>query len=396
VATRENVTAAELPTVMLQGSTGGGNITNMVQTVTIRESICSSYITGDVVALDNQNVISNFGLTGGSPCMISFTAPSTMGGGGSYSIDMYVVDIKAESSPENMELKIYTISLCSSEYFTDRATLTSKSSDQGQTGCMLAQQIWGECGFKTALLQPTQDAPLRDGNQPFHVDLAKPFTAIGQIRDIQFYPGFPTGNVLLFRNYRGVNHVPLQYIYQTASPTLTFIQRHTWGIRWDHMFGAENSWLAMIDVKQYTRAQMWDPTMFKTQTKRMFDHSAGKLGGNLFQGLLGAGQNMAASNSDRTSAAIDFSNMIDKARYYAVCTKAQPQYLVRVPIQSGINITAGVGVGLDLLPISASGSNPNSGTFLVTDLVHEIHRDLRNVKGTTVLQCLKKTGACSV
>lgn len=394
MASFENVTAAKLRFCILTGKNGSENVINLVRTLTIRESICVSYLTGQLLLLDNDNVIDSLALEGGSLCSVSFKAPTSK----SYAVYMYVLNIAAESAPENKELKYYTIDLVSSEYFTDRGNLTSKSTDVGQTGVSLAQQIWKECKFDVPLVQPVADAPLRANNQPFHIDLAKPFTAIGQIRDIQMYPSYPTGNVLLYRDYKAQNHVPLQYIYETCPALESFEQRETWGVRLEHIFGGDNSDHAIIDVWEQSRASMLNKDAFKKQTKRAYNAVSGKLGLDIFTGLLGAGQNMTATNSDRTPPETDFTKVMDPARYYAACLKSQPQYLVKVPLQTGINITAGKGCELELLPSRSTGSSvkrhPDSGLFLVTDLIHEVHNDLRTVLGTTTFNALKAGGDC--
>lgn len=382
MATIENVTAARLLVCNLKG-----DIRYLTRTVTIRESICSPYLTGELLVLDNQNVIIDREVRGGDRVDISFDAPD----GKKYTVDMYVLDIKGVSSPENMMLKIYTISVVSSEYFTDYGHITSQTTPTGMTGVDLVKKIWGEEEFKTPLVQPATDAPLRDGNQPFHVDFVRPLTAIGQIRDIQVYPSFPTGNVLLYRDNKAVNHVPLQYIYETCRPMEEYIQRETWGIMQSHLFGGDRSFHTMMQAAEHTRATMLDPRFYENQGKRGYDAVMGKLGLDKLVGDLGAGLNMTQTNSDRTSAGIDFTGIMDKARWYALYLKSLPQYLVKVPLRTGLNSTAGKGCRLEFTPMHTKPNSPNpaTGTYLVTDLIHEVHNDLRVVNGTTTLQCLQ-------
>ena len=394
MAAIENVTASRLSSCVLEGKTVVQEVRNLVRTVTIHESICSPYITAEIILLDNSNVITNLQVEGGNLCHVNFDVFSESGR--KYDIDLYVLDIKGIPHPDIMDMKIYTISFCTSEYFTDRGNTTSKSSDLGQTGCQLAQTIWKECKFKVPLIQPTQDSPLRDGKEPFHVDLVKPFTAIGQIRDIQNYPSYPTGNVLHYRDALTCQHVPLQYIYENCKKDEEFIQKQTWGTSYSHMFGGDKSFHSIIDIKECSRATMLDPDEFKIQKKRATDQVAGKMGLNMFSGLIGGGANFALRNSDRTSPEIDATNNMDAARYYALCLKSQPQYLVKVPLQTGINITVGLGAYLDLLPVSISQPHPDTGLYLVTDLFHECHNDLRIVNGTTTFQALKTGADCVI
>jgi hypothetical protein len=388
----------------------GVNIRNLVRTVTIHESICSPYITAEILLLDNSNVITNMKLEGGDPCHVIFDAFS----GTNYNIELFVLDYKGITSPENLDLKIYTISFVTSEYYTDRVNTVSANSALQQSGVELAQEIWKNEGFRQPLETPISDYPLQDGQQPFHVDLVKPFTAIGQMRDIMVFPD-KTGNVLLYRDAQAENLVPLHHIYTTCFNQLgksgnkenSFIQKQTWGTNYTHLFGGERSFYSIIDVKAHSRAVMGIEKMAAPagQTKRSTDQFAGKFGQNLFikniatLGIIKAGQlgmsSFAATNSDRTSPEIDFSLVMERAKWYALCLKSQPQYLVKVPLQTGINITVGKGVDIQLLPNRISKAHPDSGLHMITDLVHEVHNDLRVVNGTTTFQSIK-TGACNV
>lgn len=355
----------------------------------IRESICAPFLTGEMLVLDNDNIINNMQIHGGDICEIQFNSPHHLAKGGTYTQVMRVIEIKGEQSPENKELRIYTISLIGSEYFTDRGTLTSETTTQGMTGCQLTQKIWREKGFETNLEQPVQDAPLRQGNQPFHVDVVKPLTAIGEIRDAQYYPSYPTGNVLLYRDRYNVVHVPLQHIYERAAGGTEYIQRETWGHLNTHMFGDDKATHDMIEVKEVSRASMLDPKEFQAQSTRSQDPAMGKMSLNNFLGALKGGPNFAQDNFDRVPPAQSYVSFMDKARLYAILLKSFPQYIVKVPMVSGLETMVGLSVFLRFVK-SRSVTENASGNYLVTDLVHEIHNDLREVTGTTTLNCLKQ------
>ena len=338
---------------------------------------------------------------GGDLVTIAFDAKTPIGDSSNltYYQNMYVMEIKGESAPDNMMMITYNISLVTIEFFNDRGHVVTVPSTKQQTGVSLVRDIWNTYFPETPLSQPTEDAPLQDGDQPFHVDLVKPFTAIGQIRDIQYYPQYPTGNVMFFRDRTAQVHAPLQYLYTTPTQQEFFIQKQTWGINYTHLFGGEDSFHAIIDIKSFSRSIMLDPDTYapSLQKVRAFDHRAGKLGYNIFFNLLqGAGQNHALTNSNRTSAPIDFTNQIDKARWYAICLKSQPQVLCKVPLNTGINITVGKGAYLELLPDWEGRTSDASGLYFVTDLVHEIYRASRNVLGTTTFQGLLYGANCNV
>jgi hypothetical protein len=387
MASVENVTAARINTCVLKDT----DILAITQTVTIHESICTPYLTGELIVLDNQNIIIDLKIKGGELCNIGFDAPL---GKRSYDVDTYVLDVKSSSAEDNMMLKIYTISVVTSEYFTDRGTLTPGNlTSVGMTGVALAQQIWSEAGFKTRLIPPVTDNPLQDGENSLTITHQKPFTAVGQIRDIQVYPQYPTGNVLLYRNHKAVIHVPLQHIYETCSATEKFIQKETWGSDWRDMFVNDDSIRVIMDVKNVSRDIMLDPDEFKPtdQKQRAFDIKKGKMAVNIFQGLMkGSGVNIPSTDSQKTSPSIDFTSIIEKTRWYAHCLKSRPQYLVKIPLNSGINITVGEGCELTFTPLHSSPNQLNkaNGLYLITDLVHEVHRDLRKVLGTTTINAL--------
>jgi hypothetical protein len=399
MATRENVTSARLTLCNIQGVKPDPDVTGLVRTITIKESVCSPHLTGEILLLDNDNIINISDIQGGSRVDISFDGADRTGP--AYVIDMYILHIMAESSPENFNLKIYTISMVSSEYFTDRGQTVSINSEMGVTGKMLVAQIWTECGFQFPLVQPDQDMPFQDGNQPYTCTMAKPFTAISQIRDIQVYSE-KNGNVMLFHNRPGgthqVVHGPLAFIYHNTSGGTTFIQRETWGIEYMHLFGGDSSDFSIISLNQQSRSIMLDPDMFSAdkQISVSTDQHAGKLAANMmFPGVaLGAGINNPHTNSDRVESPHDPYNIIANARWFATCMKSVPaKYLVRVPLKSGLNITAGGGCTLDMQPTHTNSPNAHSGGYFITDLVHEVHNDMREVNGTTTFNALQ-IGRC--
>jgi hypothetical protein len=109
--------------------------------------------------------------------------------------------------------------------------------------------------------------------------------------------------------------------------------------------------------------------------------------------LLGGMPNLIKNNLERASQAIDFTNKIESERSFAANVKAGPQYNIRVPLQLGIECTVGKGATFNLLPPvgdqGVMGYDPNGGLMLLTDLMHEVWNDLREVRGTTTFQAMK-------
>jgi hypothetical protein len=404
MASIDNVTAARLISCNIQGVKPSDDVTRLVRTITIKESVCSPYLTGEILLLDNDNVINVSDVPGGTRIDLTFDGAGK-GSGPSYHIDMYILHITATPSPENFNLQIYTISMVSSEYFTDRGQTVTIGSQPFENGCALIKKIWTECGFKWPLDQILQDLPFQTGNQPYTCTMAKPFTAIGQIRNIQVYP-LMDGNVMFFHNRSGggsvhqVVHGPLHQIYHAAVSNQTFIQKETWGIDYKHLFGGDKSYHSIIALNQQSRDVMLDPDEYSadTQITVSTDQHAGKQAANkILSGIAqGHGINIPHSNSDRVESSQDPYNIIARARAFAHCMKAvPPKYLVRVPLKTGLNITVGEGCTLDLQPTHANpnSKNPHSGDYFITDLVHEVHNDLREVNGTTTFNALMK-GYC--
>ena len=399
MASIENVCSARLISCTIEGV---GLVNRLVRTITIKESVCCPYLTGEILLLDNDNVINNENLRGGNIVHINFDGADRSGP--AYKIDMRILHFTAVSSPENFNLKIYTISLVSSEYFTDRGKTVSADTSQYMNGVQLIQNIWGACGFEFQLEPVIPDESMQDGNQPFYIAQDKPLTAIGKIRDIQVYPD-RTGNVLLFHQraivdgkISGIHHVvlgPLAVIYPTSVSTQTFYQRETWGIKWQHMFGADGADAAIISLNQQSRTIMLDLKEFAPNADVATDQNAGKLSVNqIGQGILqGPNPSHMFTNSDRVEAAHDPAQLMANARRYASCMKSEPpKYLVRVPLKTGLNITAGGACFLDMQPThqNPNARNPFTGAYFITDLIHECHNDLREVSGTTTFNAIKK------
>jgi hypothetical protein len=199
--------------------------------------------------------------------------------------------------------------------------------------------------------------------------------------------------VLLYRDREMVHHVPLQAIYETCTAAEYFIQKETWGTDFKHMFIGGESMHAIIDAKDVSRAVMLDHKELKPENQghRSYDIKKGKMGINVFQGIRkGTSPVIPITDSQKTSASIDFTTMINNAIWYAHYTKSRPQYLVRVPLNTGINITVGEGCDLTFTPphTKPNSSNAADGLYLITDLIHEVHNDLREVLGTTTINAL--------
>ena len=88
-------------------------------------------------------------------------------------------------------------------------------------------------------------------------------------------------------------------------------------------------------------------------------------------------------------------------RGYAASVRDAPQLVMKVPLQTGINVTVGKGIYAYLLPPTGVpgggiiGADTLTGSWLVTDLVHEVYTDQRQASATTVFQLNQGPGGLS-
>ena len=390
----QNVTVGRLNFCTLKGEL----IDNLIRTVMIRESICTPYITAEIQVMDNDNVINNLQLQGGDPCIVSFESPHPMAQDTQYTAYLKVGDINAGKAKDNIHLKIYTISLLGGEHFVDRGKTITETSNKQENGVTISQRIWAAVGMPSLALntEGQEDNAMQTQNQAFHVDMVSPLTAIGQIRDDMVYPQWPTGNVLLFASHDSVSDrhdvklVPLQYLYETRTKKETFIQKETWGEKTVHIFGGDDSYRSIMHIVESSRRSMLNPRDFQEHI-RTNDITQGHPSRTaIFHRIAQEGlSKFLHTYRDRKEPETSFASIADRARFYALLLKSFPQYVVEVPFIRGLNITVGDSVFLDLLP-SRGLTNPATGNYLVTDLVHELNHDLRRVTGRTILHCLKQ------
>jgi len=376
----------------------GINIKTYTNKVAVRESVCSHYLTAELTFFDTVNIIEKMGLKcdGTDWVLIHFDAVIKGQKIKSEYKQIYnVISYKqVDGGPESVRTKVYEISLVGPEYFVDRSTLVVESVKH-ITGCALSSKIWKESGFPSALSIPVTDTMITEGDEPYQINYMKPFTAIAQIRNQMYYPTFPTGNALLYRDYYSEVLAPLQYLMDTKSAQETFVEKETWGTSWRDIFETEH---AIINAAAQTRSQSGAGGTAKTvgsaagpQGNRAFDAVAGKFSFNKF--MASGAPTLHMNNSNRVNPMMDFTQKTATERLYAAKCKGGPQWNIRVPLQLGINLTVGKGVHCDLLPVAGDQKNfrqsKYGGLMLVTDIVHEVWAENKPVTGTTTFQAIK-------
>jgi hypothetical protein len=395
----ENVAIGRLKDINLKGY----DIKPITRTLMVRESICTPFITAELMVLDNDNWLTGeIAPNGGDYVNASFDSPHPFSSGTVYKMETQIVDIKATKAKDNLDMKVYTISLIGNEHMVDKGrTVPASATTPQKNGVQWISEIWYDSGFKKKLnTWGAEDSAQQTEDMPAHVEMQSPLTAIGQIRDAQYYPQYPTGNVLFFvSNYGGThieNLVPLQKLYEEQKSSYTFTQKQIWGSDYFHMFGKGGSDSAIMQIYESNKRIMLDPNEFVGQHVRTDDIHKGRPGTRNHKfhvGPIAIGMpSSLRTNTNRVPVETSPAALSDNARLYAMQMKSLPQYVVEIPFMHGLNITVGDSVGLNVLPPhnQGSGFSKHSGDYLVTDLVHEVHNDLRNITGRTVLHCLKQ------
>ena len=402
----QNVAVGRIIDITLTTIKDSYNIKPITRTLMVRESICTPFITAELMVLDNDNWLTGeIAPQGGDYVIASFESPHPYSSDVTYNMEAQIVDIKATKAKDNLDMKVYTISLIGNEHMVDKGrTVPATATQPQETGVQWINKIWYESGFKLLLdTWGAEDAPQQTGDQPSHVDMLSPLTAIGQIRDKQYYPQYPTGNVLFFVNrmilggtgsVHKENLVPMQKLYEEQTGSYTFSQKQTYGANSHHMFGGDGSDSAIMQIYESTRRAMLDPKEFVGQYVRTDDIHKGRAGtrnSKWFGAILPGMPTLTRTDSNRVKPESSPAALADNTRLFAIQMKALPQYVVEIPFMHGLNITAGDSVKLNVLPPHPeTGYSRHSGDYLVTDLMHEVHNDLRNITGRTVLHCLKQ------
>ena len=415
MATVDEIASGRIISIDIRGQ----DVLAITRKISIRESICQSYLSGEVTIFDHNQFINAMQLVGLDPVNIVFDAPDPVQTSEPYVAEMYILSIAAQATPTNIKSTIFTISVVSGEYFTDRGNIITESTSPGITGVDLSQKIWNACAFPVSLITPVTDTPLQEGSSAFHIDMQHPFTAIAQIRDSMNFPQYPSGNVLLFRDRWDENLVPLEHLFATAPVQEYFEQRSTWGKSLKDMFEMSNM---VIEAKSQSRGsgttglggggQGTDVTATGMQGIKKFDVFKGKLENNMvfpmvasaLGGLssvaqtfsaygLGGAPNFQSINTNNREQATDFTAKTIEERAYASMVKAGPQYNIVVPLKTGINCTVGKKAAFNLLPdggdqwrIGEIGKPPEE--MLITDLIHDVYQDKKILRGVTTLQVM--------
>ena len=394
-------------------SIAGYDMLAQVNMISVWESIFKEHRTAQVKIIDTGNMINNLNLVGGMPASFSFDGFEDV----SYDATMKLHSIKGEESNQSGRAKVYILDLVDEEYFNNKKQIV-QTAFQGITGTQAIAKLHAQFVNPNSPLRILAESMGPVSLQAHIVRSKRPYTAIQEIMKKLNFAQFAS-NPLYFKDKDGHVLAPLEGLFSQLSPLQTLIEDTSLGKYWYEIFTSRNVIMqatAQIDISQNGRSGAADVASNKYQQKMVFDHQTKtkiveqgvrQIAGGLLNGVSGAlsqafldfsslagGQpNFWFMDGAHLPVATDQSAGAEQSRLYAALVKNGPGMTIRCPIQSGLNLTVGKGVFLRLQPpigdYEQQGYDATSGTFLITDLMHQVFTDMRKVQATTQFQCVR-------
>ena len=325
---------------------------------------------------------------------------------------MTVLKMKGEPAPGTLKFQVYTIDFVGPEYWGDRLN-TVRNAFQNLQGTAAIAAIWGQY-IKTPFSVDSGSSGMIGSNAQSHTENGKkPFTAM---YDIMKMLAGGQGNWLLYHDNQSARINQLQTMLSNSmSPGATqqyFIQSETWGALFNNPGIYQTIIVAQLQAGRgdggYASASQL--SKFASQSLSVFDVGLGKIvmnGMNIITSgavgaLSGAGSqyggrdNRQVTNSAGIANAIaPFTKTVGEG-WFSAQVRNGPQLALKVPLQTGLNVTVGKGINASLLPPS-TGPIINTGilnlNWMVCDLCHEIYQDDRELNATTNMQMITQPGS---
>lgn len=388
----------------------GADVRKHTQKISIYETMCKPYLTATIVINDTSNIINNLMLRGGE--RVSFVIDT--GIGKIYESVQYILSINEAESQDNFRSMVYTIQTASESYFNDRAGLVQRS-DVNIPATAAAQLIHSEHVGTDAPLQvlmPSLGMIAKSDIGGFVTSNKKPFKAIEDILARCSYGSIKSGSTVYFRDRDSYVIAPLEHLFNTMSAQEKFVQKQTWGADWRDTFNAYNAIIhASTKVNEtegkqrggmnniaaaakgalnvFDVAQGKEVVMKTAQAAKAIQGSLSGIAQQFGRGKFGGIPNVLQIDSRRNEPSNDQSlNMVEQNMFQAQ-VKDSVNYYIKVPIQSGINITVGKGAHASLLPPVGDldkGRQLIGGLMLVADVCHECIFTDTIVQGTTTFR----------
>jgi hypothetical protein len=329
---------------------------------------------------------------------------------------MHIVTVgDGEEQADAMRSIMYRINCASVSFFNDKANLVQRS-DVNIPATSVASAIHNEyIGGDAPLrvLMPTLGLVAKTDIGGYVTSNKKPFKAIEDVLRRATYGAYKTGSTVYFRDVNSYVISPLEHLFATMDQQEWFEQRATWGSRWQDVFESIHAIISaktVIDEKSNSgRGGAAKIAAASKGALNIFDVSQGaeaimhqgQFAPNAFSGSLaenvrrfargkwGGIQNVRQIDTRRNPLSTDASINTLAENMFQAQVKDGVNYLIKVPIQTGINVTVGKGIYAKLLPPTGdqdSGYNAVGGLMLVADLCHECFFDGRLVQATTSMR----------
>lgn len=350
-----------------------------------------------------------------------------------------VLRMKSEPAPNTLKYQIYYLDCIGPVYYQDRGTTILNKSYSNITGTAAISDIWNSFLNSQGGLdvQSQSSGMIGTTEQPYSITAQKPLTAIyGIMKSIVGSQFSTSGNWLLFMNRNGPQLAQLEALLTTidndAPGTISsnhnnngqseyYVQKETWGAApagtsWGSGFNDADLYHAIITASLETRASAEDIADASSQQQFVYDLAIGQIiqqgqgfqapniSNPLFSGissaLQGVGQGTMAglqvTDSSRWANPTAPWTKTPGEKAYSAFVRGAPCLILKVPLQTGLNTTVGVGIWAYLVPPTGDLTNFNqnsyllSGAWLVTQLCHELFTDVTmEAPGTTTIRATK-------
>ena len=406
----------------------GTRVDLLINCIRLYETMCKPYFTAQIMVIDNINMINNLQLKGGDKVSFSFHAEVT---GQVIAQDQYILSIDGEEPAESLRAVKYTIYTASASFFKDKANIVQRSV-VNITGSALAASIHEDYvggDFPLSVHSSTGMIAQSDIGG-YQVNGKKPFKAIQDVLDRSVGGGVSTGSWMYFmrRNMGGRNDTsnryvmcPLETLFNSRGSQETFWQKNTWGSEFEHTLGGGNpsSDHAIIAAKTVIKEKesagrrggganiaktmagalnIWEITTGSNPIANFTGSSGGGGGGAAsmaanFSSKRGGMPNFFQNDARRNPMSTNQNINAVAENAFQGGVKDSTNYLIKVPIQTGINVTVGLGADAHLIPpIGDVLSNRRSEippNMLVADAMHECYFDQRLLQATSTFRLVK-------
>jgi len=429
------------------------NLVQYVHCIRVYESVCKSYITAQIIIYDNNNVIENMGIQPMDPAGFSFRSPPNNriygSDNGGTAGPFHVLKMKGEQVPSTLKYQIYYIDLIGPVFYKDKSQQVSQVWENA-TGTAAITGIWDQYLFglphdsleirtpSVGMYGKEAGSTVKEGDSPL--------TAIKKImNEIVGAQYSQSGSWMLYRNRDNVILDQLENMMAPITANRTgriqqittaldahgqqeyFLQKETWGAMpdgagWGSAYNDPNIYhgiiVAQVEAREGSgsggRSSGLDIAGAFNTRQFVFDLGKGLPIQQPLQalGLSGGGGldsqvlSMASTFISQQAGAIAGSQVTNSAVFnngtapftktgeksYSAIVKDSPQLVLKVPLQTGLNVTVGGGIWAQLTPPSGGINTAGyllAGAWMVTDLVHEIFTDMRDSQATTSMQCVK-------